>query len=296
MLMRTSSKALDRNGWRRQHLVLACGLVAAGVIATADSWGDIVNRGLKDEESSHVLLAPLVVLWILWVRRGRLKHCRRTMTWIGPVITLIGAIMYWMGDSILIESFWHVGAVLVATGCLLTIVGGQILWNFFPAFVALIFLVPFPGRIRQKVAIPLETATAQTTAQVCEFIGIDAQRSGNLLRINNVDVAVAEACNGMRMMIALVMVSYAFAMTTPLRGYVRFLIIALSPISAIACNVIRLVPTVWVYGHFSETVALAFHDASGWIMLFVSFLLLMLVIRLLRWMAVPVTEFALARC
>jgi exosortase/archaeosortase family protein len=72
------------------------------------------------------------------------------------------------------------------------------------------------------------------------------------------------------------------------------LIIALSPLSAVLCNVIRLVPTVWVFGQFPQETAQKFHDVSGWVMLFVGFLLLMGVIRLLRWMLVPVTIFRLA--
>jgi exosortase/archaeosortase family protein len=66
------------------------------------------------------------------------------------------------------------------------------------------------------------------------------------LRVNGVDVAIGEACNGMRMTFALVLVSFAFALTTPLNGYVRVLIVLLSPVSAVIANVIRLVPTVWV--------------------------------------------------
>jgi exosortase/archaeosortase family protein len=109
-----------------------------------------------------------------------------------------------------------------------------------------------------------------------------------------VDVAVAEACNGMRMTFALMLVSFAFALTTPLRGYVRVLVVLLSPVSAMVCNVIRLVPTVWVFGNCRASVAQAFHDFSGWLMLFVAFLSLMAVIRLLRWFAVPVVPFPLA--
>jgi exosortase/archaeosortase family protein len=98
----------------------------------------------------------------------------------------------------------------------------------------------------------------------------------------------------MRMTFALVLVSFAFALTTPLYGYVRVLVVLLSPLSAVVANVIRLVPTVWVYGNFEATVAETFHDISGWLMLFAAFLTLLGLIRLLRWLAVPVAPFSLA--
>ena len=98
------------------------------------------------------------------------------------------------------------------------------------------------------MAIKMETATAEVTQQVFETIGLPVERSGNLLTYNGVPVTIAEACNGLRMVFALVLVSYAFAFTNPLRGSVRLLIVLLSPVSAILCNVIRLVPTVWLFG------------------------------------------------
>jgi exosortase len=166
--------------------------------------------------------------------------------------------------------------------------------EFLPVFLVLGFLVPFPGRLRQKMAIPLQRMTAEATQEVCTLGGISVDRSGNLLRINGVDVAVAEACNGMRMTFALVLVSFAFAMTTPLRGYVRVLVVLLSPLSAVFYNVVRLVPTVWVFGNCRQSFAGAFHDVSGWVMLFVAFVSLMGVIKLLQWMAVPVVPYPLA--
>jgi exosortase len=223
-----------------------------------------------------------------------MRHCRPVGQWIGPVITLVGASLYLLGEARLIESFWHGGAVLVAIGCFLTIFGKQVLVNFLPVFLVLVFLVPVPRRVRQSIALPLQRSTARATQVVCELTGLPIDRSGNLLRVNGIDVAIGEACNGMRMTFALVLVSFAFAMTTPLNGYVRVLVVLLSPLSAVVANVIRLVPTVWVYGHFESTVAEKFHDISGWLMLFAAFLTLLGTIRLLRWLAVPVTPFALA--
>jgi exosortase len=194
----------------------------------------------------------------------------------------------------MVECLWHGGAVAVAVGSLLTVLGRDVLMNFLPAFLVLVFLVPVPGRIRLRIAEPMQRATAAVTQEVCGLAGMSVDRSGNLLRVNGVDVAIAEACNGMRMTFALVLVSFAFALTTPLNGYVRAVVVLLSPLSAILCNVIRLVPTVWVYGNFRPSIADTFHDFSGWLMLFVAFLLLTGVISLLRWLAVPVSPLSLA--
>ena len=108
------------------------------------------------------------------------------------------------------------------------------------------------------------------------------------------EVAIAEACNGMRMVFTLFLACYVFAFVTPLRGYVRAIILLASPVTAIVCNVIRLVPTIWVFGHTTPERAEVFHDISGWVMLIVAFLGLTSIVRLLRWAMVPVSPFTLA--
>ena len=60
------------------------------------------------------------------------------------------------------------------------------------------------------------------------------------------------------------------------------LILGLSPLSALACNVLRLVPTVWLYGHVQPDAAEMFHDYSGWLMLPIAFGVVMLPIWGLR--------------
>ncbi len=50
------------------------------------------------------------------------------------------------------------------------------------------------------------------------------------------------------MVFGLILVSYAFAFSLPLRNRVRLLILLASPLAAILCNLVRILPTVWVYG------------------------------------------------
>src|SRR5947209_2305717 len=101
---------------------------------------------------------------------------------------------------------------------------------------------------------------------VIGWLGWNVDRSGNLLSINGVDVTVAEACNGMRMVLTLFLVCYVVAFTMKLRTWVRLLILAAAPLVAIVSNVLRLVPTVWMFGHTSVAAAERFHDVSGWVM------------------------------
>ncbi len=269
-------------------------LTLIGVLVACDAWADIYHIAMSDEESSHVFLVPFVVAYLIWVRRRRLRHVQPNGFWIGPILVALGWFCYRLGDTRLWQSVWQGGAIFIAIGCLLTAYGGQIARQLIPAFLVLVFLIPVPGRVRQRIAIPMQNATARVTQGLFDLADVPVTRAGNLLSMNGVDVAIAEACNGLRMVFALVLVCYAFAFGNPLRPYARVLIIAASPLAAIICNVARLVPTVYVYGHFSTEFADLFHVISGWFMLFVAFLMLIGILRLLRWALIPVTQFTLA--
>ncbi|MFP4144025.1 MAG: exosortase/archaeosortase family protein [Phycisphaeraceae bacterium] len=285
---------LKRNGWTQWHFIGAALMGLAGLAATIEPWRDIYEIAMRDEESSHIMLVPIVMAWLIWVRRGRMRYCRPTGRWIGPVLVGIGWAMHTLGDAWLMQSVWHAGAVVTVVGCVLSVLGAEVAKAFLPALLVLAFLVPVPGLVRQRIAIPLQSATALITEQVLLVLELPISRSGSILSINGVEVAIAEACNGLRMVFALLLVSFAVGFGMPLRSYARAIILLATPATAIFCNVVRLVPTVYLHGYAETSTADTFHDVSGWLMLGVSLVLLMLILRALRWALVPVTRYTLA--
>ncbi len=280
--------------WTTWHLLAALLVVAFCIAITSEAWLDLMLWGWRDEESSHILLVPLAVMWLCWIRRGRFRRCEPTGRLIGTLFLGFGWFFWSVGYRYQIESFWHGGAILFAVGGLLSVLGKDVFFHFLPAFAVLLFMIPIPGTGRQLIALPMQHLTADITQHVGEVLGMDVQRQGNLLNVNGKDIAIIEACNGMRMVFTLLFACYVFAFVTPIRGYVRFLILIASPLVAVACNVIRLLPTIWVFGHESLERAEAFHEFAGWAMLIIAFGALLGVVRVLRWASVPVTHFPLA--
>ena len=278
-------------GW---HVAAALVLACLGVLATWDAWADILRYAYVDEEYSHIFIVPVVAVWMLWVRRMRFRHCKISGTVFGPLFVAIGWFASTYGLAHQHQALWHGGALLVVVGCLLSVLGKNVLFRFFPAFAVLIFLIPVPGLIRQAIALPLQAWTA-TIAQAClEILNVTTEVSENRIIINGQPVTIAETCNGMRMVFPLILVGYAFSFGLPLRQSVRMTVLLFSPIAGIVCNVIRTVPTIWIYGNQPREIADTFHNYSGWFMLPIAFLLLLGIIRLLRWAMLPVTRYPLA--
>ena len=290
--MRLHSIRTDR--WTPWHALAAAFMAAVGIVATYPAWADMYLIAYNDEEYSHIFLVPLVALWMVWVRRLRFRHCRTTGTVVGLFIAALGWAISSYGFYHGHQSLWHGGSVLVVLGCIVTVLGKQLLFRFFPAVAVLVFLIPVPGMIRQQIAIPLQTWTAQISQVVLEVIGVPVERSVNQLTVNGIPVNIIEACNGLRMVWPLILMSYAFSFGLPLRNSVRFLVLAASPLAAIFCNVVRILPTIWLYSYHTKKVADLFHDYSGWLMLPIAFLILLGLIKTLRWAMIPVMRYTLA--
>jgi exosortase len=291
--MMMKSSGLAKEGWRPIHIWAAAIFMAVGIAVTYGAWYDIFLIASRDEECQHAFLAFPAFVWLAWIRRGRLRRCQPTGRWLGTLMIGVGWVIWSIGFRKQWQPFWHGGALILVLGALFTAIGTDVLWEFLAAFAVLIFLVPVPSVVREYIAIPLQAQTAHVTQVVCEALGMDVDRQQSLLTVHGVQVAISEACNGMRMVFALIMVCYLFAFVAPLRGYVRFTLLILSPIIAAVFNIVRLVPTVWVYENFSPKVAQTFHDITGWVMLISAFLTLVGLLRLMRWAMLPVTHFRL---
>ena len=283
------------SGWRSVDWTLLVALTVLAIVATWSTWVEIFAQAVRSEEDSHILMALPIAGWLVWLRRGRLRMCRPTWTMIGPGLILLGVVLERIGIMQAIEVFRHGAALLVVVGASVTVLGTRFVTQFLPAFAALVFLLPVPGRVRQQIAIPLQEYSAQASAFLLELFGVAVTRSGNLLQINGHDVAIAEACNGMRMVAALALIAFAFIFSVPMRNHVRLLILAASPVIALVVNVVRLVPTVVLYGTGDEGLADLFHDLSGWAVLLVALGLLWGFLSILRWIEVRIDPYPVSR-
>lgn len=285
---------MRRKQWTFLDGVLLVALVGLALTATWHVWVEIFSIAVSNEEQSHILLVPFVAAWLIWMRRGRLRMCRPELSPFGPLVVVVGWLVGYFGVQQGYDIAYHAGALLIVCGAALTVLGLDFVYKFLPAVVSLVFILPVPGRIRQQIAIPLQEMTAAAAHYGMELFAIPVVRMGNVLSINGYEVAVAEACNGMRMVAALALVSYAFVFSVPMRAPVRIFLIAISPLVALVVNVVRLVPTVMLYGYADTSIADLFHDVSGWVMLFVALGILWLTYATIKWLEIPVAPYAVA--
>ncbi len=276
------------NGWRRSYVFGLIALAAAAVALTWRGWYDLGWLAVNDEESSHLMLVPMVVAYLLWQRWGTVLNSPPRIGWIGPVLLGLGIFVWEYGYRYDFRVGDHIGAVLVLAGTVACITGDRFVLRLWPVFLVLAFLIPVPYTIRVAIAVPLQRANAAVAYEILSVAGLEILRYGSVLELNGQQIGVAEACNGMRSILAVLLVCYAMAFATQIRAWARLMLLLATPLIALSANIVRLLLTVLAYGFGSASTADTLHDLLGWATIALSFGFVWAVIALARWLMIPI--------
>lgn len=198
----------------------------------------------------HTLLVPAISGYFVWARRSELVAAPARANWLGAPIMVFGVALY-VATTFGPPSFvLHHNARGISIG--ITIVGTALLvlgWRMtrilmFPILYWVAFGQSISERLLQKVTEDMQDWSAVGAHVLLSISGVDVERSGNVLTVfvNGVpnQLNVAEACSGMRMLVAFLALGVLIAYTGLPRVWQRVaLVIAGFPV-ALGVNVLRV--------------------------------------------------------
>ena len=211
----------------------------------------------------HGLLVPAAAVWIGFEQRQRLAASARPSAW-GIAFVLAGAALQYLGAMSYGLFVGSVGFLCALMGVL--VAAGGFAWLRILAFplVLLLFMLPKPDFAWSRIAVPLQLLASRLAAGMARLAGTSVVREGNVPQVAGHQIAVEEACNGIRYLLSLGFVALLAAHVAGLRGWRRTLVgIGAIPV-AILVNALR-VAAVAVMSRYDYPLATgAFHEASGW--------------------------------
>lgn len=240
-----------------------------------------VNQWISDPSWSHGFLIPLFSLYFLHQNRAKIIGLQTRPSWLfgllGLVLTLA---LYFFNKFYLKIAYGDLLLFIAALGATTLFVGGwKLIYYTWLPIGYLFFAVPLPHRLYMQITMPLRQLAASASAALLNVfphteaavrgVVIDVVYRGKPLEPS---LDVAEACSGMRLLMAFVALGVAMAYLHQRPIWQRLVLLASTVPIAILCNVVRVFVTAMIYIYWDPYYAQGiYHDLLGMLMLPLAF-------------------------
>ena len=231
-----------------------------------------------DDDYSHGFLIPLISGYLIWYKKDILSKISINPSNFGLML-LTGSLAFFIITNLGAELFtMRFSMIMVILSGSVFLAGWKFTKALFLPIVYLIFMIPLPAIIWNKIAFPLKLFATKIAVGVISFLTIPVYREGNIIHLANTTLEVVDACSGLRSLTSLLALSAAFALISEHSKIKKnILFLAAVPI-AIFVNIVRLSGTAVMARHFGAQVAQGFlHEVSGILVFVFAFVLLYIV-------------------
>ena len=266
------------------------GLLIGGGILTAlvvfvfwDFFESQIRFAVKQQADwGHTVIIPLIAGYFIYLKRRELLAIPFRTTWVGLVPVVVGVAWYvvcWLGPPTLRHhNLQGAGLSITLFGLVLLFFGFSamtMLW--FPLLYMCIFGQTVSAKLMTYVTYPMQDLTAKGSWVVLNLVGVDTDRSGNILTVWDNGVAkplnIAEACSGMRMLMAFMALGVAMAYTGLKHFWQQATLILLGIPTAIFVNILRVVTLAMLSLFDADFAAGDFHTFIGLLWLVPAFMM-----------------------
>ncbi len=251
-------------------------MLAVTVLSYWSISANIFKEWQRSDDYSAGQLVPLIALFLVWRERKTLRRCMLRPCWWGIALLIIAQAARFYGLLFMYESGVRYSMLLTLAGLILVVAGWQVFRSVSWILLFLFLMFPLPGRIHNLINGPLQKIATTGSVFLLEAFGVRVSQQGNVVMLNEkIPMAVAEACSGLRMLTAFVIIT-AFIAYMVNRSRRQKVVLLLSSIPvAVMCNILRLCVTAVLFLLASTEVAEKFfHDFAGLAMMPAAVLLL----------------------
>lgn len=247
--------------WERPLFALLL-TIGALVVLTANEWGEMLHQWWNIDTYSHILLVPFLIVWLVVMKLGELKQVT-PQGWLPGLGLLCVALTLWFfGRVTEINLLAHAGAVGAIQAAIVAVLGPRILVLLFLPIAFATFLVPFGDEIIPQ----LQMITAAISIALTEWSGIPAEIDGIYINTPVGLFIVAEACSGVKFLIAMITLAVLVAFTRFQSWTRRAIFMLVAIVVPIIANGIRAWGTIYIAQFQGVEFAAGFdHIFYGWI-------------------------------
>ncbi|MDH5642123.1 MAG: exosortase/archaeosortase family protein, partial [Nitrospira sp.] len=162
----------------------------------------------EQEHYSHIILIPLVSLYVLYGYRTAISASKEWSPVLGTLLIGLGAVGYWQSDAAALGSdalsMTMAGFVAICWGIFFLGYGAGLFQQVSFGLLFLLFMVPFPAFLLTAIIQFLQRMSAEASDVIFALLGVPVFREGFSFSLTNFSVHVAEECSGIRSFLSLV--------------------------------------------------------------------------------------------
>lgn len=247
--------------WHAALVALAAAALALAV-ATAREWGEMLHQWWNIDTYNHLLLVPFIIAWLVMLKAGELASMAPRPFAPGLLLVAAALALWWAGRASGINIIAHAGAVGAVQAAVVTLLGLRAGLLLALPLAMGVFLVPFGD----EIIAPLQYVTADIAIALTRWSGVPASIEGIYIDTPAGLFIVAEACSGVKFLIAMVTLGVLVCFTRFQSWSRRALFLAACIIVPILANGVRAWATIYVAQHIGAEAATGFdHIVYGWV-------------------------------
>ncbi|NOU02843.1 MAG: exosortase A [Novosphingobium sp.] len=247
--------------WRRAAWQVA--LVWLTLIAVFfRDWLAMADQWWNSSTYNHILLVPVIVGWLVWQRRAEVVQLA-PLGWRPGLVPFALSVAVWLLGAVSgFDLLRQAGTVAMLPASALILLGPKSGTALLFPFAYMVFLVPFGDEF-----VPaLQTITAALTIALVRVSGIPARIEGVFIDTPAGLFEVAEACSGVKFLIAMIALGVLVAHVGFRSWNRRAVFMALCVVAPVVANGLRAFGTVLAAQYVgAERAGGIDHLIYGWI-------------------------------
>ena len=260
-LTQTGDSGAVPHAWRGPLLRLALAWAALVALAWRD-WAEMARQWWDASTYNHILLIPPILAWLVRMRWPELARLPPRAWWPGFAWLGLGLTAWLAGSMADVNLVGQFGAVMLLQAAVGVLLGPRVAAALLFPLGYMLFLVPFGDEI-----IPaLQAITARIAIALTHWSGVPAEIDGVFIDTPAGLFKVAEACSGVKFLVAMVALGTLVAHLCFAGWKRRAAFMAAAVIVPVLANGVRAWGTIYVAQSQGIEFAAGFdHIVYGWI-------------------------------
>jgi exosortase len=233
---------------------------------------------ISSPDDSLGYLAPLVSGYLIWKQSAKLERLPLSPGNRGILLVIFGLFLLILGNLGAEHFTSRISLIVVLAGIIWYLLGLQHLRLISFGIAYLLFMIPLPSILLDKITFPLQFYASKIAANFLQLLNIPVLREGNIIHLSSHSLEVADACSGLRSLLSLLALGVIFAYFGQKFFWKRALVVLACIPIAVFLNALRVGVTGALAHYYGMAAAEGFfHSFSGYVMFIAAFVMMVMV-------------------